>query len=123
MDVINYYYIMMNFFRKYGSGRRELETVCLGPGIQAKVLDKMYWVRPSLADMERNLRLAEEGNVKPLSVGEVLKQIDERDVPRIVLFDTPPVRGFVGNHWRALEIDKNAARLQLCDSFGQQDFE
>jgi len=71
-----------------------------------------------------NLNLAERRGVKPLSLGDVLSQVDKETLDNSVLFDTPPLAGFAGNHWRLIDIDSetNVGSLQLCGAFGNYDY-
>lgn len=67
----------------------------------------------------------EKLGIKPLSLGEVLSQINGQ-TDNLVLFDTADasVTGG-GNHWRVLSLDqeKRRATLRLCSRFGTVDYQ
>jgi hypothetical protein len=107
---------------------RERQVVInLGP-VDIKIKDKQALPLLPLEFTEANLRIARKNGVKPLSLEEILAQIKPEEIGKAVLFDTPPVRGFVGNHWRITRIteldrERKYATLQLCGIFGTYDYD
>jgi len=95
-------------------------SVSMGPQIYHDVRSML-----PIQNTERNLEFAAEKGIKPLSLREIFSQIKPEELRNTVLFDTPPVPGFPGNHWRIIEINKEeeSATLQLCGTFGNHDYD
>lgn len=100
-------------------------TLVFGP-VSVKVDLGRKWeglFRVPVYDTARNLESARENGIRPLSLAEVLSQINGK-TDNLVLFDTNPVVG-PGNHWRVLHLDqeKRIGTLQLCGTFGTYDYQ
>lgn len=76
-------------------------------------------------DTDLNLRLAKENSIEPISLRGIFSQIKLDEIGKSVLFDSPPVAGFAGNHWRVVGINRKEeyATLQLCGEFGIYDYD
>ena len=74
----------------------------------------------SIKDNEYNLILAEKNGVKPLTLGEIINQINPEHLSQTVLFDTSPKCASGGNRWRILKLNReeNFGTLQFCGPFG-----
>ncbi len=72
---------------------------------------------------ESNLRIAREKGIKPLSLREIIAQIEPEKIGNAVFFDTPPSNRWRGNFWRVTEMTEETATLQLCNTFGNYDSE
>jgi len=81
---------------------------------------------PVAPNVDWLLGRASELGLKPLCLADVLSQIEEEEIERIVLFDSVPSLGLVGRHcWRIINLDREeeTASLQLCGPFGNYDDE
>lgn len=71
-----------------------------------------------IQNTEQNLEWSKKNGINPISLGEIMQQVGEEDLPNSVLFDTPGSAGLIGNHWRILRLKTDngvgAADLQLC---------
>ena len=65
------------------------------------------------ADTQFNLYCAERDGIKPLSIGEVIRQLPPDQIAKSVLFDTPPSGLLPGNHWRIMGIDEEQGVVHL----------
>ena len=118
---------MLKEFLSQLKPKETLTELRFGPAaIDVKTKDLKNILFPcSIKNNEYNLILAEKNGVKPLTLGEIINQINPEHLSQTVLFDTPPKRGFAGNHWRILEIDQeqNFGTLQFCGPFGNYDYD
>lgn len=104
-------------------GRRKPVEVSLGP-ITITVKDRRHIPSLPLAKIDLNLRIAHENGVKPLSLQDILSQIQLTDIANTVFFDTPPAIPVAGNHWRVIRInpDTKSATLHFCGTYGSFDY-
>ncbi len=70
---------------------------------------------------EYSLETAKEFGVQPLTLNQVLAQIDQVLHDNIVLFDTSPTTGIAGNHFRLVRDEEGKKKLQLTSTFGTYD--
>ncbi len=68
-----------------------------------------------------SLETAMDHGVKPLTYDEIIAQIEESHRRNVVLFDTSPVDGMPGNHFRLVEDQTGQTKLQFCNTFGLLD--
>lgn len=107
--------------------RRTSQTLVFGP-VAVTLTDvndyqrKILFATVPFSDTAWNLESARKNGIRPLSLAEVLPQING-ETDHLVLFDTTPVMGS-GNHWRVLSLDqeKRIGTLQLCGGFGTYDY-
>ena len=99
----------------------ELEFGPVSVLVDAETLEKINLMHP-VQNTKLNLEEAERVDIKPLSLGEIVDQIDPSDLNNIVLFDTAPDHA-IGNHWRitGMNREKKTATLQYCGVFGNYD--
>ena len=69
-----------------------------------------------------NMGIAEGNGYYPTSLGSILNQLEEEEIPNMVLFDTPS-KHFPGNDWRIIDIDQNKknAVIRFYGIFGNHD--
>jgi hypothetical protein len=93
-------------------------SIHIGPSNPIDIPEHVYQMH-LWQNVEENIRLATEAGIKPLSIDDIIRQFSIDTLSRqAVLFDTPPVPGFAGNHWRLIGVEQPTVHLQMCGIFG-----